>query len=117
MYRTSINRLIQWKLDENKKPLVFLGARQGGKTYLVQEFGKQEYRPVVCINFERAEKMKSVFLQDLDPKRLITNFEFYSGLKITPEESFPVGKVDIHSTMDDMNLTLSLKTKMANLFP
>jgi len=66
---------------------MFLGARQVGKTYLIQEFGKQEYRQVVYINFERAEKMKSVFLQDLDPKRLIINFEFYSGLKITPEDT------------------------------
>jgi len=42
MYRTAIKQLLQWKLDEHKKPLVFLGARQVGKTYLIQEFGKQE---------------------------------------------------------------------------
>jgi predicted AAA+ superfamily ATPase len=87
MYRIAIKQLIQWKLDINKKPLVFLGARQVGKTYHIQQFGKQEYRQVVYINFERAETMKNVFLQDLDPKRLITNFEFYSGLKITPEDT------------------------------
>jgi len=87
MYRIAIKQLIQWKLDNKRKPLVFLGARQVGKTYLIQQFGKQEYRQVVYINFERAEKMKSVFLQDLDPKRLIINFEFYSGLKITPEDT------------------------------
>jgi predicted AAA+ superfamily ATPase len=66
MYRTTIKQLIQWKINKNKKPLVFLGTRQVGKTYLLKEFGKQEYRQVVYINFERAEKMKSVFLQDLD---------------------------------------------------
>ena len=87
MYRIAIKQLIQWKLDNKRKPLVFLGARQVGKTYLIQQFGKQEYKQVVYINFERAEKMKSVFLQDLDPKRLIINFEFYSGLKITPEDT------------------------------
>ena len=42
MYRTAIKQLIQWMLDNNRKPLVFLGARQVGKTYLIQEFGKQE---------------------------------------------------------------------------
>jgi predicted AAA+ superfamily ATPase len=40
MYRSRIKDLIEWKLKKNKKPLVFLGARQVGKTWLVQEFGK-----------------------------------------------------------------------------
>ena len=87
MYRSHINKLINWKLDKNKMPLVFLGARQVGKTYLLQEFGKQEYRQVVYINFERSEEMQDTFLHDLDPKRLIRAFEFHSGLKITPEDT------------------------------
>jgi len=37
MYRTSIKELIDWKLNKNRKPLVFLGARQVGKTWLIQE--------------------------------------------------------------------------------
>jgi len=90
MYRTNINQLIKWKLDKSKKPLVFLGARQVGKTYLIQEFGKTEYKQMVYINFERADEMQSIFQHDLDPKRLITAFEFYSGLKITPEDTLIV---------------------------
>jgi len=38
MYRTKIKKLIQWKLDKAKKPLIFLGARQVGKTWLLEEF-------------------------------------------------------------------------------
>jgi predicted AAA+ superfamily ATPase len=87
MYRSKIKRLTSWMLDKNKKPLILLGARQVGKTYLLQQFGKQEYRQVVYINFEREERMKDIFIQDLDPKRLITNFEFYAGFKITPEDT------------------------------
>lgn len=90
MYRESIKYLIEWKLNKNKKPLVFYGARQVGKTYLLQEFGKSEYRQMVYINFERAEELRNIFLHDLDPKRLITAFEFYSGLKITPEDTLIV---------------------------
>ena len=90
MYRDSIKQLISWKLDKSKKPLVFLGARQVGKTYLIQAFGKAEYKQVVYINFERAEEMQGIFQHDLDPKRLITAFEFYSGLKITPEDTLIV---------------------------
>jgi Predicted ATPase (AAA+ superfamily) len=90
MYRDSIKRLREWKLNQNKKPLIFCGARQVGKTYLLQEFGKTEYRQMVYINFERAEEMRTIFLHNLDPKRLITAFEFYSGLKITPEDTLIV---------------------------
>ena len=90
MYRNNIKQLLKWKLDKSKKPLVFLGARQVGKTYLIQEFGRNEYKQMVYINFERADEMQGIFWHDLDPKRLITAFEFYSGLKITPEDTLIV---------------------------
>ncbi|MDR0368114.1 MAG: ATP-binding protein [Bacteroidales bacterium] len=90
MYRSAIKNLINWKLDKARKPLVFLGARQVGKTYLLQAFGKQEYCQTVYINFERVEEMRAVFQHDLDPKRLITEFELYSDLKITPEDTLIV---------------------------
>ena len=90
MYRKQYKELLKWKLDNNKKPLIINGARQVGKTYLMQEFGKSEYRQMVYINFERAEEMQAIFLHDLDPKRLITAFEFYSGIKITAEDTLIV---------------------------
>ena len=48
MYRKRINDLIKWELDKFKKPLVYLGARQVGKTWLMQEFGKSKYQKMVC---------------------------------------------------------------------
>jgi predicted AAA+ superfamily ATPase len=90
MYRNSIKQLISWKFNKEKKPLVFCGARQVGKTWLIQEFGKTEYRQMVYINFERAEKIQDIFLADLNPQRLITAFELYAGLKITPEDTLIV---------------------------
>ena len=90
MYRSNINQLIEWKLDKSRKPLIFFGARQVGKTYLIQAFGKAEYKQMVYINFERAEEMQGIFQHDLNPKRLITAFEFYSGLNITPEDTLIV---------------------------
>ena len=90
MYRESIKQLKKWSLNKNRKPLIFYGARQVGKTYLLQEFGKTEYRQMAYINFERAQEMRDIFLHDLDPKRLITAFEFYSGLKITPGDTLIV---------------------------
>jgi len=90
VYRTNIKKLIEWKLNKNKKPLVFLGARQVGKTWLIQEFGKTEYRQMVYINFETSQELRETFLPDLNTKRLITNFELYSNLKITPEDTLIV---------------------------
>jgi len=90
MYRESIKQLKEWKLSKDRKPLIFYGARQVGKTYLLQEFGKTEYRQMVYLNFERAEEMQTIFLHDLAPKRLITALEFYSGLKITPDDTLIV---------------------------
>jgi len=40
MYRESIKHLLEWNLNKNKKPLIIYGARQVGKAYLIQAFGK-----------------------------------------------------------------------------
>lgn len=87
MYRHKINDLKKWKLSTNRKPLVILGARQTGKTFLLQEFGKKEYKQTVYINFERTTALKDVFLPDLDAKRILTAFEIYSGIKINAEDT------------------------------
>ena len=90
MYREIIKSLIKWKLNKNRKPLVFLGARQVGKTWLIREFGKTEYKQMVYINFEDSQELRETFLPDLNTKRLITNFELHSNLKITPEDTLIV---------------------------
>ena len=90
MYRSGIKSLKEWKLDKNKKPLVFLGARQVGKTWLIKEFGKTEFRQMVYINFEDKNAPKNMFLQNFDTKRLITEIELYSNMKITPEDTLIV---------------------------
>lgn len=51
MYRSIIKELIKWKLDKNKKPLIFYRARQVGKTWILQDFGKSEYRQMGLYQF------------------------------------------------------------------
>ncbi|MDR0792357.1 MAG: ATP-binding protein [Chitinophagaceae bacterium] len=87
MYRNKIKQLIKWKLNKNKKPLVFLGARQVGKTWLIKEFAKNEYRQMLYINFDDKDAPKNMFSQNFDIKRLVTEIELYTGKKITPEDS------------------------------
>ena len=43
MYRAAIENLKKWKNKKSRKPLVIEGARQVGKTWLMKEFGRQEY--------------------------------------------------------------------------
>jgi predicted AAA+ superfamily ATPase len=90
MYRSSINKLVQWKLNKKRKPLVLLGARQVGKTWLLQEFGRAEYKQMVYVNFEDTSAPKMIFQDDFDIDRIITVLNAYANLKITPEDTLLV---------------------------
>lgn len=58
--------LMRWKDDPNKKCLLIKGARQVGKTFIVDDFAKKNYSNYIYINFELMSGMKSVFEGDLD---------------------------------------------------
>ena len=90
MYRTKINELVKWKLKKNRKPLLFLGARQVGKTYLLQEFGKTQYKQMAYINFERPNAPKNLFDIDFDADRIITVLNAYCNLKIDADDTLIV---------------------------
>jgi predicted AAA+ superfamily ATPase len=87
MYRTDVKRLNKWKLNKNKKPLILLGARQVGKTWLLQSFGKAEYKQMLYVNFEDDEAPKDIFQSDFDIDRIITLLNAYSGLRISAEDT------------------------------
>lgn len=79
--RNVYNKLIEWKKDQWKKPLIFRGARQVGKTYLIREFGKREYPEFTEINFERNPEYKE-FFKELNPVEIINKISLYTGRKI-----------------------------------
>lgn len=87
MYRIAIEKLIKWKHSKYRKPLIIEGARQVGKTWLMKEFGKQEYADTVYINFDSNSTMAELFAHDLNTDRLIMGLELYAGHKIDPENS------------------------------
>ena len=78
---------MEWKSRKAHKPLILEGARQVGKTWLMQEFGKTQYKKVAYINFDRNLKMRETFETDLDTKRLITAVGLDAEFKITPEDT------------------------------
>lgn len=85
MKRIAYNDLISWKNNINRKPLVLQGARQVGKTYLVREFGKREYKNLHYLNFEQDAKLSSLFDSSLTPESIINNISLYFGVKIIAE--------------------------------
>ncbi|MDO4512371.1 MAG: ATP-binding protein [Bacteroidales bacterium] len=89
MKRTIYTQLKSWKNtpDSKRKPLILEGARQVGKTWLAQEFGKREFKSCVEINFEDAEELVNVFEIDFDINRILLALQSYSGVKIVPGET------------------------------
>ena len=75
MKRYAINKLIDWKESQNRKPLIIRGARQVGKTWLMKEFGKTQYKKTIYINFEDNDLMREHFSKDLNTKRIIEGLE------------------------------------------
>ena len=68
--RKVYSELLKWKDSHDKKCLMLKGARQVGKTYLVREFGKQEYKSFVEINFIRQKELKSIFSGELSAEEI-----------------------------------------------
>ena len=83
MKRLLYNKLISWKNSKKRKPLLIQGARQVGKTFLVKEFGKKEYKDLVYLNFERNSILSSLFENDLDPQKIIDNISLFMNRKIS----------------------------------
>jgi len=75
MKRTSYERLISWKNSLNRKPLILKGARQVGKTYLLNEFGKNEFREIYYLNFQKNKEFGNIFEGDLSPLRILELIE------------------------------------------
>ena len=90
MYRYKINDLINWKLSDYRKPLIILGARQVGKTWLIQEFGKQEYKQTVYINFEKMKVVQNLFEEDFDTQRILASLSIFANTAINPDDTLIV---------------------------
>ena len=78
LQRDAYQKLLAWKeRASRKKCLIVRGARQVGKTSLVEYFGESEYDNLVSVNFLKTPRLKSIFASDLDVKSLLLNFSVY----------------------------------------
>jgi predicted AAA+ superfamily ATPase len=76
MRRKLLDQLIAWKSSESRKPLILYGARQVGKTFLLRQFGADHFPHVHYFNFEKSDRLQTVFEQDLDPGRIVSALGF-----------------------------------------
>lgn len=87
MKRFITDKLINWKNSSTRKPLILKGARQVGKTYILKQFGNENYNSVAYFNFDHDEGLKDLFINTKDPKRIIEQLVLVSGKKIVPGET------------------------------
>lgn len=82
MKRNAIKELYEWKENNGRKPLVILGARQVGKTWLMKEFGKEAYKKCAYVNFEDNDDLRGMFEHDFDIQRIIANLQWATDVTI-----------------------------------
>lgn len=82
-----MKKLIDWKNSKDRKPLILKGARQVGKTYILKEFGENNYDNVAYFNFDHDDGLENLFLNTKDPKRIIEQLSLVIGKKISPEST------------------------------
>jgi len=85
--RNLMSQLLAWKNDSERKPLILRGIRQCGKTWLLQEFGKRHFQNIAYFNFERNDRLHSVFSKDIDPARILMDLSVLARMKIEPQST------------------------------
>lgn len=84
MYRKIMEKLIEWKNDKDRKPLILRGARQVGKTYIIKQFGEENYEGVAYFNFDHDAELYNMFENTKDPLRILEQLSFVYGKAIIP---------------------------------
>ena len=87
MKRKITQQLVEWKNSSARKPLILNGARQVGKTFILREFGKENYKNTVYVNLESNGTVASMFNDDISPSKLIKYLEAETGERILPNET------------------------------
>jgi len=83
MKRDLYEELCQWQRNPNRRPLLVRGARQVGKTYLVDEFGRREFVSLITLNFEKNPEYKDIF-SSLEPVDIFEKIALFTGNRIEP---------------------------------
>ena len=82
--RDIINSFKRWKDSSDRKPILLKGARQIGKTWAMETFGRENFDYCVKFDFDRQPELKSVFQVTKSPDRLVKELELYCEQPIIP---------------------------------
>ena len=86
MYRKIEEELKKWKSDY-KMPLMLVGARQTGKTYILEKFCKSNFNNYVYINLDKEENIAEIFEETIDPVTIIEKIEIIKNIVINTEDT------------------------------
>lgn len=84
MERIVFQKLIEWRNNPERKPLILNGARQVGKTWLLKELGDKYFDKVAYLVCRKNQALKDVFSQDFNTERILRALRALSGIDITP---------------------------------
>jgi len=90
MKRKIYEQLISWKSKPNRMPLIVNGARQVGKSYILQKFGKQEFENYIIVNFETDKLLVEKFEEEINPILIIQYLESVHSQRIIPEKTLVI---------------------------
>ena len=82
--RDIINSLKRWKDSPDRKPILLKGARQIGKTWVMETFGRDNFDYCVKFDFDRQPELKPLFQVTKSPERLIKELTLYCEQPIIP---------------------------------
>ncbi|GHV34205.1 ATPase [Bacteroidia bacterium] len=85
--RSILNQLGVWKNKTDRMPLILQGARQIGKTWVLQEFGKRCFKHSAVFNFDKTEELNALFEETKDVFRLLEQLQFYTKVPIIAGET------------------------------
>ena len=79
MKRLAEKQVLEWKDSQRRKPLIIRGARQVGKTWLVENFLAKQFDSFIKIDLEKRRDVHTLFDGNLDPKTILTYLELEVG--------------------------------------
>lgn len=87
MQRLFENKLLDWKKSGMNKPLMVVGTRQIGKTYIIEKFAKENFEEYLYFNLEKNIDVRKIFEKNIDDTKIIEELELYLGKKINIEKT------------------------------
>ena len=88
--RDIIDKLVEWKHSKTHKPMVLMGARQTGKSWVMMEFGRMFFDYVAYFDFSETLELGTIFNQTKEPERLLKELALQTDVPIEPGKTLIV---------------------------